>query len=257
VLLDNTAAGAAANAAMTAPALAGGDLGAALLRDAAAAAGALAGRVGWGKYAEDRTIYTSEHFAAEDGGGGGGGGGAGGSARTIHLGVDLQLPAGTALRAPLAGVVHSWARNEPALDYGPAVVLRHDVAVAGAGAVTFYTLWGHLSLSTLLTPSGSWRLTPGARLRAGEVLGWVGGAHVNGGWPPHLHLQVNTELEHGGWAGDYPGVCAREDFGVYSALCPDPNVLLRCPAVPPHGAWQLRREASGDVAAVAVVGEAQ
>jgi murein DD-endopeptidase MepM/ murein hydrolase activator NlpD len=147
----------------------------------------------------------------------------------VHLGVDLQVPAGTAVRAPLAGVVHSFARNEHALDYGPAVVLRHDLA---AGAVA-YTLYGHLTLSSLVTPAGTWRLAVGQPLAAGDTVGWVGGAHVNGGWPPHLHLQLNTECGHGGWVGDYPGVCTRADWPAYRALCPDPNVLLRCAAAGP------------------------
>ena len=143
--------------------------------------------------------------------------------------MDLQVPAGTAVRAPLAGVVHSFARNEHALDYGPAVVLRHDLA---AGAVA-YTLYGHLTLSSLVTPAGTWRLAVGQPLAAGDTVGWVGGAHVNGGWPPHLHLQLNTECGHGGWVGDYPGVCTRADWPAYRALCPDPNVLLRCAAAGP------------------------
>ena len=196
-------------------------------------------RMGWGRYGESRVLYTSEHFASSAPGAP--------AARTVHLGVDLEAPAGTPVRAPLAGAVHSTARNLPALDYGPTVILRHELAVAlrapGAGAggaarearVAFYTLYGHLSLDSLVTPTGAPRLLPGQAMPAGACLGWVGPEAVNGGWPPHLHLQLNTEAEHGGWRGDYPGVCAPEDWPAYTALCPDPNMLLRCPFVAPIG----------------------
>jgi len=73
-------------------------------------------------------------------------------------------------------------------------------------------------------------------------VGWVGGPHVNGGWPPHLHLQLVTELQLGGWQGDYPGVCARGDWPAYRRLCPDPNLLLRCPWLPPDG-WGAAEDA--------------
>jgi len=200
--------------------------------------------VSWGRYGENRGIYTSEHFA-----------GSAAERRTVHLGVDLELPAGAPIAAPLSGVVHSWARNAEELDYGPTVVLRHTLPLPRSGAaadtattnaaddagstasVTFFTLYGHLSVSSILTPGGQWRLRPGQAVAAGEVVGWVGGSHVNGGWPPHLHFQINSELSHGGWQGDYPGVCSPADWPVYHVLCPDPNVVLRCPFVEPHGLW--------------------
>lgn len=298
----------------------------AALRLAPAAAPAPRLRIGWGRYNEDRMIYTSGHFTggadadvdaragseaadadADAGAGAGVAEAAGGvgpdaavvrgtasdaEARTLHMGVDVELPAGTPITAPLPGLVHSWARNWAELDYGPAIILQHSLRLTrrererqGAGAdgshdsgssssssteaapaathddtgsestphvqtqtVTFYTLYGHLSLSSILNPDGSWRLRPGQAVPAGGVVGWVGGPHVNGGWPPHLHLQLNTEAGHGGWQGDYPGVCARGDWVAYRLLCPDPNALLRCPYVPPLGPWGGAREDAGAAA---------
>jgi murein DD-endopeptidase MepM/ murein hydrolase activator NlpD len=196
-------------------------------------------RLGWGRYAEDRVIYTSEHFT-------------GANARTVHLGVDLEAPAGAPVYAPLGGRIHSVGVNDAPLDYGPTVILEHTLSVTRQGRrdgdattstappqrLTFFTLYGHLSRSSLEssdTPAGAPRLVPGQAIARGEVLGWLGDESVNGGWPPHLHFQVNTELNHGGWRGDYPGVCARGDWPAYRALCPDPNVLLRCPFVEPVG----------------------
>ena len=73
----------------------------------------------------------------------------------------------------------------------------------------------------------------------GAPFAHIGDAVVNGGWPPHVHFQVLTEAGAGGWSGDYPGVCGADAWPVYRALCPDPNLLLRCPWVPCEagGAW--------------------
>lgn len=215
-------------------------------------------RIGWGQYGEARVLYQSEHFVKEQPAGEGKPPRPEDEPRTVHLGVDLEAPAGTPVHAPLAGVVHSVARNLHPLDYGPCVILRHTLRVTLKGAsasdsegevtvdVPFFTLYGHLSVDTLVGPDGSPRLREGQAIPAGGVVGWVGPEAVNGGWPPHLHFQVNTELGHGGWQGDYPGVCAAGDWPVYAALCPDPNLLLRCPHVAPVGQpWGC-----GDVAAV-------
>lgn len=314
------------SSAATAPdgAAASGDSSASTSASASSSASAAAAqalplrlRIGWGRYNEDRMIYTSGHFtggapaagadtgAVADGAGplraaasdGSVRGAASDSeARTLHMGVDVELPAGSPINAPLPGRVHSWARNWAELDYGPAIVLQHTLrlrrrhrhrhlsaasavdagatssgsssgssssssghgkaAEASEGAeggsvvtVTFYTLYGHLSLSSILNPDGSWRLHRGQLIPAGGVVGWVGGPHVNGGWPPHLHLQLNTEAEHGGWQGDYPGVCARGDWNAYRLLCPDPNALLRCPFVAPLGPWGGAPEDAGAAAA--------
>jgi peptidoglycan LD-endopeptidase LytH len=190
-------------------------------------------RLGWGRWGEDRNLYQSDHFKPAGGA----------QPRTMHLGVDLEAPAGTAVHAPLRGMVHSVARNFAALDYGPTVILRHQLPVVGGGAgdgagdgadggVAFFTLYGHLSLDSVLHPvTGEWRWRPGDVVERGAVVGWVGDGDVNGGWPPHVHFQINCEAEHGGWVGDYPGVAAAADWPVYAALCPDPNALLMCPWV--------------------------
>ena len=203
-------------------------------------------RAEWGKYGEDRTIYTTAHFGGPE-------------PRTTHLGVDVGAPAGTPVHVPLDGVVHSVGRNAAAGDYGPTVVLRHEVeAVAAAAAdggggaparAVFYSLYGHLSLSTLVTPDGTPRLVPGQRCRRGEVLGWVGDEAVNGGWPPHVHVQLVTDM--GEWEGDFSGVCARSDWPAYAVLCPDANLLLRCPFVAPVG-WDASATGAG-LAAVRVL----
>jgi murein DD-endopeptidase MepM/ murein hydrolase activator NlpD len=161
--------------------------------------------VGIGRYNEQRVIYRhSPLFNGE------------GEGRNVHLGIDLFVAPGELVLAPLDGVVHSFADNAGFGNYGPTVILEHQLA-----GVTFFTLYGHLSSASLP------RLTFGERLNASAVLGWTGESWENGGWPPHLHFQIITEI--GGWRGDFPGVAAPSELQHFLALCPDPNLILRIP----------------------------
>jgi 4-aminobutyrate aminotransferase-like enzyme/Ser/Thr protein kinase RdoA (MazF antagonist) len=163
--------------------------------------------VGIGRYAEPRMLYQGELFA----------GSANGERRTMHLGVDLFAPAETPVAAPLDGTVHALADNRTELDYGPVVILRHRAA----GNDEFYTLYGHLSRVSLST------LTAGAHVRIGETFATLGGPHENGGWTPHLHFQLITDLLEKGT--DYPGVCAAGDLDAWQLLTPDPSAILSLP----------------------------
>ena len=183
---------------------------------------------GWGRYGENRGIYSSSaHFS-------------GATARTLHLGVDLGVASLTSVSSPISGRVHSVGLDTAPLGYGPTVVLAHAVAFTrsnGASArVVFYTLYGHLSIATVFN-DGSPRkgLARGTRIAAGEPFAAVGSRFENGGWFPHVHFQVVTEIGFGGWMGDWPGVARAADEAAYRALAPDANILLRCPWVKPVG----------------------
>jgi 4-aminobutyrate aminotransferase-like enzyme/Ser/Thr protein kinase RdoA (MazF antagonist)/murein DD-endopeptidase MepM/ murein hydrolase activator NlpD len=178
--------------------------------------------VGLGRYLEDRAVYTTSAFTGTD---------PEDEPRTVHLGVDLFAPAGTPVRAPLPGVVHAFADNAAPQDYGPVVILRHETL----DGTSFFTLYGHLA-RTSLPP-----LAPGRSVAAGEKFAAVGTQDENGGWPPHLHLQVLTDLA--GLGTDVPGVGRRSEVGVWRSVSPDPNLLLRVPAglaaVPPSDGGQI------------------
>ena len=163
--------------------------------------------VGIGRYNEDRVLYR--HSPLFDGDA---------ERRSIHLGMDLFVVEGTAVLAPLPAQVHSLADNDRLGDYGPTVILGHEV-----DGVRFFTLYGHLSRATLD------ELEAGRRLEAGDVLGWVGDHHENGGWPPHLHFQIIADLQ--GRSGDFPGVAAPSERERFLELCPDPNLLLGVPGL--------------------------
>ncbi|MEM9407920.1 MAG: aminotransferase class III-fold pyridoxal phosphate-dependent enzyme [Acidobacteriota bacterium] len=164
-------------------------------------------RIGVGLYDEARFWYTTPQFALPQAPG------YRGERRTVHLGIDLFAPPGTAVYAPLDGVVESVQNNDEPLDYGPTLILRHE---DGSGD-EFFTLYGHLA-SDLLE-----RWSPGDPVSAGTEIARFGEFHENGGWSPHLHLQVMADLL--GHRGNFPGVGAPAHRALWRALCPNPVPL--------------------------------
>jgi murein DD-endopeptidase MepM/ murein hydrolase activator NlpD len=141
-----------------------------------------------------------------------------GERRTIHLGIDLFVEPGTPILAPFGATVHAVANNKNSLDYGPVVILRHNPETD----IGFFTLYGHLSTDTLAS------LKEGQRIERGKVFARVGEAQENGGWTPHLHFQIILDLLDRGT--DFPGVGPVSERAVWTALSPDPNLILQIPA---------------------------
>jgi 4-aminobutyrate aminotransferase-like enzyme/Ser/Thr protein kinase RdoA (MazF antagonist) len=172
--------------------------------------------VGIGRYDEARLLYTSPLFAANPDNSASGNPTE--ERRTVHLGIDLFAGPGTAVYAPLEGVVHTLANNTGALDYGPLVILRHETSERQE----FFTLYGHLAKGALS------QLRVGQRVARGEKFARIGAMPENGGWPPHLHFQIILDLLERD-AG-FPGVARASERAVWTSLSPDPNVLLGIPA---------------------------
>jgi murein DD-endopeptidase MepM/ murein hydrolase activator NlpD len=163
--------------------------------------------VGVGRWDEDRVLYRHSPLfddAAEQ--------------RSVHLGIDLFVTPGTDVHTPLDARLHSFADNDRLGDYGPTIILDHTL-----DGICFHTLYGHLSRPSL---EG---LGPGLSFAAGDRIGWVGEQHENGGWPPHLHFQIITDLQ--GLQGDFPGVAAPSQRTRFLAICPDPNLILGIPGL--------------------------
>lgn len=161
--------------------------------------------VGVGRYDEDRVIYRhSPLFDAKT------------ERRSVHLGIDLFVVEGTEIATPLPARVHSVADNAALGDYGPTVILEHELDDR-----RFWTLYGHLGRHPVE------RLSIGGELIAGEVFAEVGDCDENGSWPPHLHFQLITDLL--GRSGDFPGVATPSERERWLELCPDPNVILGIP----------------------------
>lgn len=166
-----------------------------------------------GRYDEVRALYTSDVFRVE--------GNHGPEFRSIHVGLDVFMRPGSPVYAPLAGRIHSFQDNAKALDYGPTIILAHDVE-GPSGSLTFYSLYGHLTRASL----GS--LVEGQPVAAGEKLAEIGEAEVNGGWPPHLHFQLICDLF--GRRGDFPGVARPRERVAWLSACPDPSLMVALPA---------------------------
>jgi murein DD-endopeptidase MepM/ murein hydrolase activator NlpD len=161
-------------------------------------------RYGIGGYDEHRTVYSrSKVFDTPEGGEG----------RRLHLGIDVWGKPYTKVMAPLDGIVHSFAFNNAYGDYGATIILTHHL-----DGVSFYTLYGHLSLNSLKN------LQAGDVIRKGDVFCEFGIPFENGQWPPHLHFQIVRNME--GRKGDYPGVCRFSEKEIYLANCPDPDLIL-------------------------------
>ena len=158
-----------------------------------------------GLYGEVRDVYRGDQFRTP----------ASPEWRAQHLGIDIFIAADTRLYAPLPGRVVSVVDNAAPYDYGPTVILEHRT---GAG-LPFWTLYGHLSRATLTT------VQAGQEVQAGDLIGFIGDHHVNGGWSPHLHFQIMTDLMD--LTGEYPGVGQPSLWPVWSRLVPDPNLILR------------------------------
>jgi 4-aminobutyrate aminotransferase-like enzyme/Ser/Thr protein kinase RdoA (MazF antagonist) len=165
--------------------------------------------VGIGLYNEGRYLYLAPAFAI--------GNKPTDEYRTIHLGMDLFVPENTPVHAPLSGAVFAFADNATHHDYGPVIVLEHR----SAEHPTFYTLYGHLSRESLAG------LTGGQNVAKGQRLATVATSDVNGGWTPHLHFQIVTDLLDLGC--DFPGVARPSQRNVWLGLCPDPNLILGIP----------------------------
>jgi len=162
-------------------------------------------RYGIGGYFEHRTIYArSTLFDAGD------------EPRRLHLGIDIWAAAGTPVYAPLAGKVHSFKDNNNFGDYGPTIILEHNL-----DGLLLYSLYGHLSRESLHN------LYEGKVMEMNQVLGHFGDADENGQWPPHLHFQLMFDMES--MKGDYPGVCRYSEMERYRANIPDPNLVLCFP----------------------------
>ncbi len=163
-----------------------------------------AGKVAYGGYLEVRNLYKDKSGFNQNFG----------EPRNIHLGIDYWATEGTEVFTPLNGVVHSFKNNSNVGDYGPTIILEHSLE-----DFVFYTLYGHLSLESLVG------LSIGKKFEAKSVLATLGNPEINVNYAPHLHFQIIKDLQ--GSRGDYPGVCSKQQLDFYRNNCIDPNLLLK------------------------------
>ena len=134
--------------------------------------------------------------------------------RNIHIGLDLWINDSAPIYAALEGKIHSFQNNEALGDYGPTIILEHEI-----DGFIFHTLYGHLSLDSLIGKK------EGDFVKKGEQIATLGLPPINGDYAPHLHFQIIIDMENK--KGDYPGVCHSKTLAFYLRNCPDPNLLLK------------------------------
>jgi len=94
--------------------------------------------------------------------------------------------------------------------------------------------YGHLSPDSL---NG---LQAGVSIAKGQPIAQIGDTDVNGGWPPHLHFQIITDMlgEH----GNFPGAARPSQRDIWLAISPDPNMILSIPQECFPGAGRSQEE---------------
>lgn len=135
---------------------------------------------------------------------------------TIHLGIDLFAEAGSPLHAPLGGTIHAAYAGSP----GPAcIILKH----CRDGGQRFYTLYSHLSRTSIKNAAA------GKAVAQGEPFATIGAPEENGGYPPHVHMQLIIDLLERDCR--FPSYCRASQFHIWHGFSSDPAVIL---GIPPH-----------------------
>lgn len=165
--------------------------------------------LGLGPWGEQRAVYAAGFFESAL---------IAGQRRSQHLGLDLFAPAGTALHTPLAARVAGLAICPEAQGYGGVVLLEHEPEPG----LRFASLWGHLSHDSVR------RLRVGQSLPAGALLAQMGEVSENGGWTPHVHVQL--ALPPYADVTAIPGVGEPEFQAVWADLFPRPDAFAGVPA---------------------------
>ena len=155
-----------------------------------------------GRYDENRQgMYTQALFGGE---------------RTIHVGLDIGAPESTPVYAFEDGTIHSFADNDTDGSYGPTIITEHRIAIQGVEQ-KLWVLLGHLSRSSLQS------LEIGTAFRRGDLLGFIGHEGENGGWPPHVHIQLSFVEPT---RPDLEGVVKPDDREEALLQYPDPRNIL-------------------------------
>ena len=81
----------------------------------------------------------------------------------------------------------------------------------------FWVLHGHLSTESLTM------VKVGSVVKKGDLIATIGNEKENGGWPPHLHLQISYEQPVN---NDLPGVVKLADRDASLKIYPDPRLII-------------------------------
>ncbi|MGD8456866.1 MAG: aminotransferase class III-fold pyridoxal phosphate-dependent enzyme [Anaerolineales bacterium] len=158
--------------------------------------------IGIGRYNQPRFLYTSEDFSPTNH--------ISETPANLHMGIDLFVPPGTPILAPLDGTVYAVKDR--------IIVLQHEFK---GGKVRFYSLYKHACPALV---EGD---LIGKDFKRGEVISRVCDLPEDAILPSHLHVQLITDLLDMG--ADFPPFGEPSRREVWLSLCPDPNLLLGIP----------------------------
>ncbi len=134
----------------------------------------------------------------------------------IHLGIDINLPVNTPIRATLNGTVYMADSDYPEEGgWGNFVILQHNL-----NGTVFYSISGHLSNKKVVTK--------GQKILRGETIGYVGNTTENGFWFPHVHFQLISKEEMRRQENPFTldGYGQEKDITYLRKNYPDPLVIL-------------------------------
>lgn len=163
-----------------------------------------------GRYDEHRPgMYTTEIFSGE---------------RDLHVGLDIGAPVDTEVFCFADGVVFSKGVNPEAGSYGPTIITQHELQLpisVGSNELTelrkFWVLHGHLSTKSLDM------VEVGDTVSRGQLIATIGDEHENGGWPPHIHIQISLVEPVD---NDLPGVVKLSERADALETYPDPRLIV-------------------------------
>jgi murein DD-endopeptidase MepM/ murein hydrolase activator NlpD len=163
-----------------------------------------------GRYDEHRPgMYTTEIFSGE---------------RDLHVGLDIGAPVDTEVFCFADGMVFSKGVNPEAGSYGPTIITQHELQLpisVGSNELTelckFWVLHGHLSTKSLDM------VEVGDTVSRGQLIATIGDEHENGGWPPHIHIQISLAEPVD---NDLPGVVKLSERAEALETYLDPRLIV-------------------------------
>ena len=154
-------------------------------------------------------MYTTEIFSGE---------------RDLHVGLDIGAPVDTEVFCFADGMVFSKGVNPEAGSYGPTIITQHELQLpisVGSNELTelrkFWVLHGHLSTKSLDM------VEVGDTVSRGQLIATIGDEHENGGWPPHIHIQISLAEPVD---NDLPGVVKLSERAEALETYPDPRLIV-------------------------------
>lgn len=137
----------------------------------------------------------------------------------LHLGIDLSFDAGTMVFSIAEGPIVHIGTDSP-LKGGWGGHVLQMIKFQGKPHLLIYCHLGFIQEKDRLRT-----------ISKGDFLGLVGNKSENGGWGPHLHLQLVSDVDHViNWAHfmdkEIDGYGKVKDISYWAKRCPDPTSLI-------------------------------